>query len=287
MQQDQGHIPFSLIHYLSILGTQLYLRPAATHWHHRFLPPNTSAWWGCASPHLTLRPVPDVTSIHGTLFPSLHVAHKADVVRLTVLLREGGVYLDSDVIPLRSFEELRRLGEGGKCVMGLEEAPGQVGLANAVILSPANASFLRRWWDRYKDFAPAKSWAFHSVLLPRELALANPTEITTLSGAAFFTPVWTQLAELYVRDDGYNFVDNFALHLWTSQETKAYGGLKELTVQAIWSGNGSFHRVARQVLRDAEAAGLLCAEALPLPRQPQWRGEGGGEGRRKWGGNRG
>ena len=284
MTEDFGHLPFGLPHYLSLLATTLYVKPARIHWHHRFLPPSTSAWWACAAPLLTPVQVPDVTTIHGVAHPSLHVAHKADMVRLAVLLREGGVYLDSDVIPLRSLEEALREGRDGRVVMGREEAPGQAGLANAVILAPPNATFLRRWWAAYATFEPSKSWAYHSVILPRELAARFPGEVASLSGTSFFTPVWTQLRELYEADDGYSFVDNFAVHLWTSQETKKYGGLAQLSVASVFAGNGSFHRVARRILHDAKEAGLLCEAAWPLPRLCAGDGRGG-ESRRRWGGS--
>jgi mannosyltransferase OCH1-like enzyme len=41
-------------------------------------------------------------------------AHQADVLRLEILMREGGVYLDLDTITLRSFEPLM----GDRLVMG-------------------------------------------------------------------------------------------------------------------------------------------------------------------------
>jgi hypothetical protein len=166
-----------------------------------------------------------------------------------------------DIIPLASFEEVRRAGGGGRLVMGLEEAPGQVGLCNAVLVGAPNTSFVNRWWAAYTSFDPQASWAYHSVILPRELAGAHPEEITILSGSAFFSPVWTELKELYEADDGYAFRDNFAVHLWTSQEAKTYGGLGRLTMAGVCAGNGSFHRVARRVLRDAAAEGLLCPAA--------------------------
>ena len=279
MEPGFGHMGFSLMHLISVLATAMYIRPAGgIFWHGLYFPPANNTWWACAEPLLQRVQEQDVRVIHGREYPGLHVAHKADIIRMRILRETGGIYLDSDIIPLASFEEVRRAGGGGRLVMGLEEAPGQVGLCNAVLVGAPNTTFVNRWWAAYTSFDPQASWAYHSVILPRELAGAHPEEITILSGSAFFSPVWTELKALYEADDGYAFRDNFAVHLWTSQEAKTYGGLGKLTMAGVFAGNGSFHRVARRVLRDAQAEGLLCAaadfERHAGARAPEpWRGK--------------
>ena len=125
MEPTFGHISFGLMHYISILGTVLYIKPERISWHHRFLPnASENVWWSCSQRHVTPREVGDVTMVHGRFIPSMHVAHKADILRMQIMREEGGIYVDSDVIPLRSFDELRRLA-GSKLVMGKEEAAGQ------------------------------------------------------------------------------------------------------------------------------------------------------------------
>ena len=283
MEAGFGHMGFGLMHLISVLATAMYVRPAGgIFWHGLYFPPANNTWWACASPLLRRVQEQDVLYVHGKAHPGLHVAHKADIVRMRIMREQGGIYLDSDIIPLASFEEVRRAGGRGRLTMGLEEAPGQRGLCNAVLVGAANTSFMNRWWAAYTSFDPQASWAYHSVILPRELAEAHPGEVTILSGQAFFKPVWTELKELYEADDGYDFFDNFAVHLWTSQEAKTYNGLRSLTVPGVLAGNGSFHRVARRVLRDAQAEGLLCpslgyeAAAAASSRQLQqepWRGK--------------
>ena len=78
------------------------------------------------------------------------MAHKSDVIRLEQLLQTGGIYLDLDVIALRSFDRLLAVAEKGKTLMG-KESPN--GLGNAVIVAPPNATFLRFWLDSYKTFS--------------------------------------------------------------------------------------------------------------------------------------
>jgi hypothetical protein len=203
--------------------------------------------------------------VHGRVMPNLHVAHKADIVRMALMRDEGGVYLDSDVVALRSFAPLRRAAGATRVVMGREETPGQSGLCNAVLIAAPGTPFFARWWDAYRTFDPVASWAYHSVILPRELAADHPDEIVSLGPRALFAPTWTtdDLRGLYERDDNYTFIDNFGVHLWTSAETKRYGILAQLTPEDVATRSGSFFRVARRVLRDAAAAGLICDAARP------------------------
>jgi hypothetical protein len=78
-----------------------------------------------------------------------HVAHKADVVRLEVLLKYGGIYLDMDVLALKSFDELRQF----PMVLGQEGLDGFIGLANAVIVAHSSSSFLQQW---FQNLCPLK-----------------------------------------------------------------------------------------------------------------------------------
>ena len=70
---------------------------------------------------------------------------------------------------------------------------------------PLNLTCFRlphRWWAEYVHFEPDKQWAYHSVLLPRQLHAKHPGEVLVLSDKAFFYPLWTQLSAMYDRDDG-------------------------------------------------------------------------------------
>ncbi|RDA87099.1 hypothetical protein CP532_0170 [Ophiocordyceps camponoti-leonardi (nom. inval.)] len=116
-----------------------------------------------------------------------HPAHKADILRLQILLEYGGIYLDNDVILLRPLDAL--LAGRRDVVMGYEGGHRQ-GLCNAVILAKKGASFLQRWYRLYDDFDPT-DWNYHSVQLPAKLAAAYPHDICPLSPVAFFWPLWT------------------------------------------------------------------------------------------------
>ena len=280
---------FLLTHYLSVLAARLRLAPQKISWHHRALP--EGEWWDCAAPLLTPVRAADVTAVHGKPM-ALRVEHKSDVTRFAILARWGGVYLDFDVLPLRNFTPLRAhaftMGAEMEATGREHEAPGRgaaAGLCNAVIVAAPNASFLARWWAGYATFDPAQ-WGEHSVRLPLRLAAEHPGEINVLPGDAFFYPMWSapQLKRLYEADDGYDFKNNYAVHLWAAaaEAVPAFRDLlRSLTVRDVFTCGGSFCRVARQLLADAHAARALCpaAEAevgaMMAPGSParrDWRG---------------
>ena len=131
-------------------------------------PEPAGVWWQKIRELVTIVRVDPPDQIFGN--PLAHVAHQSDVLRLQVLISDGGIYLDTDTICCKSFDNL--LHE--KCVLGLQGCGHSVGLGNAVILAEPNSEFLRLWLQEYKTFASKgrdDQWDYHSVQLP--LILAN------------------------------------------------------------------------------------------------------------------
>ncbi|MDA8154856.1 MAG: glycosyltransferase [Actinomycetota bacterium] len=163
MNKDFGGKPFSFIHYMAVYTAWKINRPDKILFHYAFEP--DGYWWEQARPFLTLNQVEAPDTIFGN--PIKYYAHKADVVRLEVLSKYGGIYLDLDVICINSFRPLLQ----HDCVLGIEPSDrhGSGGLSNAVILSKADSEFLSTWYGRYKDF-DGRSHIGHSVKLPWMLA---------------------------------------------------------------------------------------------------------------------
>jgi hypothetical protein len=72
------------------------------YFHYHYEP--SGFWWETIKPKLTLHQVSIPESIFGN--PIHHFAHKADVIRLEVLLEYGGIYLDLDTICVRPLAPL-------------------------------------------------------------------------------------------------------------------------------------------------------------------------------------
>lgn len=248
-----GLMPFGILQYLSIVGAALYLRPDEIRWHHKY--ESSGFWWNCSLPHLTLIPVEPVTEVRGKVLSNLMVQLQSDIIRLRVMNETGGIYLDTDVIPLRSFDELRAY----EFVMG-KEGERDDALCNAVLIGAPRSRFIQRWWRSYDSFDP-KIWGQHSVRVPAILQREAPDECTTVSSRGFFMPTWGMLRELHEKDDGYDFRENFAVHLWATAHDGYRASFSKLTIADIFVRKGSFHRIARKVLKEALAAGILCEQA--------------------------
>jgi len=186
---------FSYAHYLAVRAAHVHLQPATLLLHHAHLP--TGEWWDAAVGMLTLRRVALPRSVFGR--PLAHAAHRADVLRLQLLIRHGGIYLDLDVIALRPFAPLLPLLQHeASFLLGREGHPdhgGFHGLCNAVLIARPNASFGHRWLRQYATFGSSSvgdQWSGLSVQFPVQLAAAHPREVVLLPHTAFFWPDWDE-----------------------------------------------------------------------------------------------
>ena len=73
----------------------------------------------------------------------------------------GGIYLDPDVLVLRSFDPLRRI----PLTLALESAQPVSIISNGIIVCRPGSIFFRLWLDTYRTFDP-DGWAYHSTLVP-------------------------------------------------------------------------------------------------------------------------
>jgi len=186
------------------------------------------------------------------------VSHLADVLRLDILRQEGGIYLDTDVIALQSFDTLRH--NERDVILG-HEGGDRHGLCNAVIIARQDASFLRRWIESYRGFSAAE-WNYHSVVLPKQMALVFLAQVCPLAPTVFFWPTWTIkhvefMYEPITADeakkvenrlsvyDGGLHRDQLAYHAW-NQVARKY--LKQLTPDIVRDKDTRFNIMVRRFL---------------------------------------
>lgn len=231
--------PWGLAAHVCVASAIARIRPEKILFYYETEP--SGPWWELTRKLVTLVKVTAPREIFGN--PIAHPAHRADVIRLQRLIGEGGIYLDTDVVVHRAFDDLL----DHSVVLGTEAMGDTVyGTANAVILAEKDAPFLKRWYARYDTFRgrPDKYWSEHSVLLPSVLARRHPDEITVLGPRAFFHPIWLldQLELIFNSTAPIVFPDTWATHLWDGRSSRYTRGL---TPGDVRRHDTNFHRWAR------------------------------------------
>jgi Glycosyltransferase sugar-binding region containing DXD motif len=267
MAPDFGGKPFSLVHYLSVKSAVELNKPEAAIFHYQYEP--QGEWWDKAKPLLTLNKIISPESIMGN--PLLHVAHKADVVRLRALQETGGIYLDLDTISVRPLtpmlqhtfvigEELKpeyqpknarqrwkqqlRLFFNGKKPTG-----SPAGLCNAVLMAEPGCFFVNRWLEEYKTFRSKGRdmyWNEHSVQLPLQLAAQYPDQLTRLGPYAFHYPLYNETGLKAMFEKVTDFPEAYLHHLWESFSWNGY--LSLLTEENIRTKDTTYNLIARRFL---------------------------------------
>lgn len=245
LDQNFGGKPFGFIHYMAIRSA-MELNPDFTVYvYYQFEP--SGPYWDLVKGDVITVVVQAPSEIFGR--PVTHFAHKADILRLQFLLRTGGVYLDLDTICQKPFAPLMH----SRPVMGIESATtgmGQwtdgadVGLCNALIMSPPDSPFLKIWFETYRDF-DSGHWNNHSVLKPGILARQHADLIHVEPPESFFWPLWTEDGLSMLFAQGHDFPEAYSFHLWESQSWRY---VEHLHTDEVITRDTTYNRVARRFI---------------------------------------
>lgn len=231
---------FQLINYLVLLAARRQIQPdqIIVHFSHEPI----GDWWLRAKQdkqlNLTLRKIPLTISIFQHHL--YHHAHRTDIARLQVLDQFGGIYLDFDVLSLRSFDSLLENQRNVEAILAWESEQYRT-VGNSVVLAPRSSIFLQRAYQSYQSFN-SSCWACHSVVLLGQLAQIYSNEVLILPTNTFLTPSWSQIEELYIFNK-FDFRKNYACHLWNSLVGKIF--LYNLTLDSFIKPRhtATFHRM--------------------------------------------
>jgi mannosyltransferase OCH1-like enzyme len=128
-------------------------------------------------------------------------AQLAGLVRLEVIWRYGGVYVDMDMEPLKPLDPLL----GHQCWFGTEDG---VILTDAVFGAVQGHAGIRACIDRFLDGFwhpnPSMTGPRHTTAV-----LSGRPDVTVLPKDAFFPYIWTEPERA-----GEDFPDSFAVHRW-------------------------------------------------------------------------
>ncbi len=267
MKQDFGGKPFNLIHYLAIKSAFDVNSPDIIYFHYQYEP--SGVWWEKAKHFIKLNKIEAPTEIFNN--PLCHVAHQADVVRLQMLQKYGGIYLDLDTICVKPFTPLLSYDfvigtEANEAFLELpflekiirrfiniiflkKKKNNKIGLCNAVILSKPNSNFVNLWISEYKSFRSKGRdayWAEHSVLLPLKLVEKYKKDVKVLKYDAFHYPTWTSNGLKKMHEENNEYKNAYCHHLWESQSWEPY--LSTLTEEEIKKEKTTYTTIASKFL---------------------------------------
>lgn len=165
---------------------------------HAFALNQQNQWWKQLQNHVTFVPIrPDeFQGPNGLAMEQLQIYHQADIIRMGIMNREGGIYLDTDAYTLKPFTDL--LNNPRDTVLG-HEGGNRFGLCNAVIITRPYSAFMAKWLDSYNTFSLSE-WNQHSVKKPKQLQLQYPDLVCPLSPSVFFWPTWAERHVSYMYD---------------------------------------------------------------------------------------
>lgn len=148
-------------------------------------------------------------------FELAHFQYKADVVRMEVLYKHGGVYLDLDMLIVKNFDEVFKTN---KSLYLSKEGDGP-GLINAFIAAKPQNEFIKIWLDNFKTGLRMGVWAYHiresnRLLLEKNPYYSSKFRIEILKCDNFFPISWTE-RDVFDGSRKFEFKDTtYGVHLF-------------------------------------------------------------------------
>ena len=131
----------------------------------------------------------------------------------------GGIYLDHDVLPLKSFDALRQ----HDFTLGRETART---LANGILVGRQAAPFARVWLETYRAYDP-HSWARHSTHTPHTLHALLP-HLAHVEERSLVRPSWRELDAIY--RGHYDWTGNYCLHVYLGERFAVPRSVRQMNV---------------------------------------------------------
>ncbi|XP_077999694.1 uncharacterized protein LOC144452471 [Glandiceps talaboti] len=190
--------------------------------------------------NLIIRQIEQPYSVYDIKLRRANLQHKADIARLQILQQYGGVYMDNDVIVVKSLEPLRHYD----FVMGRES---EVSLNNGIILARNDSAFLRWYYKGYK-FYNRTCWTCDSILYPNALAIQYP-RLIHIEETSLVKPVWNNSWQIFKGHYEW-WQDHYTIHTFIRNFYKFPENIgKEInyTPENIKSLNTAFGEICRFV----------------------------------------
>ena len=184
---------FTFIHMASILSVLRFMEPSAMILFHTDCTPNGVLWQNVVSLSqkrlkiVKIRPMKTVWDRR-----IKEIVHVSDIYRILVLYKFGGIYLDDDMVLLKSHSNW--LINQHVPVLAEES---QASVANGFMIAPAQSTIMLRWLVEYKSYSSRNTIiGLNSVLKMWCLWQRYPKEINVVKGL-MVRPNWKEKGMLF------------------------------------------------------------------------------------------
>jgi GR25 family glycosyltransferase involved in LPS biosynthesis len=222
---------FKYVYYLSILSYLYYNKPKYCFFWYIYEP--YGKYWDIIKNKLILINIPENTIFKLNDKIVTKYAHKADILRMEILLKYGGVYLDIDTITYKSFNTIYNFNNYDFFI-GIQEKDWKYNnkkinlLCNAIMASKPNSKFMVKWWNKYYDYLSPDKWCEASVHLPS--ILYNEWEkinnIYIANENMMYKPLYSECNLIFENNENVSN-DLLILHHWNSFSNKYYDNINE------------------------------------------------------------
>ena len=213
---------FLFCYYMSVYSAYIINNPNIYFYYH-FEP--YGEWWE------KLKQIPNIKFIKVNIPTHIgkktikKVAHKADWLRMNLLYKYGGIYLDIDTICVKPWENLLLNHD---VVLGEEDNNNVPTICNAIMYSKPKSAFFNKWLNLYEKYFVSDGWGEASLQLPHILSEKFPDLLNLQKPDTFFIPTWTKIEDIFVNKK--NIPNKLvSLHLWESFSLKFMSKIKDIS----------------------------------------------------------
>jgi Glycosyltransferase sugar-binding region containing DXD motif len=195
--------------------------------------------------------------------PIKHMVMKSDVLRLRLLIAEGGVYQDLDIITMRPYSGLLN----NKVCLGFELSPKLTlrqclfflrtlnfevikykfrviaGLCAGFMMAEKDSVFLKDWYEEYRKFNNDK-WAFFPVKLPYLMLKTGKYQVKTIDPYQAHFPSCAPEDLKMIFEQNLKIEGKYFLHVWETRSYEKY--LKPLTKEVVLRSDNTYCNAIKQ-----------------------------------------
>jgi glycosyltransferase involved in cell wall biosynthesis len=238
---------FSFVYYLSILSNYIINKPLIIYFHYQYLP--YGYWWDKTLCYVKLNYI-NTNNIYWGKKKIIKYAHKADKIRLDILYKYGGIYMDIDTITYKSYQELLNYD----FAIGIQEenyGKDKITLyCNAILFSKKNNIFIKKWIEEYENYFNPDGWCEASVHLPgivlNNLNNNDKEKIKILDKEYFYIPSYNEVDKIF-KTEGIINKNLLTLHLWNTYSEKYYKNI--LNFDWCFTNNSLYSLLIKNILK--------------------------------------